>query len=374
MSSAPFPGPFGALPEAGEAAILRFPPPSDTPGAVRFVGGFEPFADFAEARGVDPAHLAVDFSALWRFVTAHPVVGESPALAESAALFVGNAIAVAHPAATWRATPELEVGTRTRSLPVAGLLQGMRAHPERLPEFLDMLATWPQEDEDDEEMRALDRDGATRALTVPPVAYRRPPLPEREYVDGDGRVIPYGSRWSDGAPPEDAYSRESHPERFAPLLLVVDALVEHLHDAYLVEVRRELDPQGAPRIVVEPSAGATIVLTPTPPCVRVEAGALFDAVVPSCTCDACDENADTAATELENTVLGIAAGGLREVFPVGRRAWVHTQLVFEEGSRSSGSGPAPDLPAEVRDEKAAVLGGLDDGWWPAWPLRVAPSS
>ena len=131
----------------------------------------------------------------------------------------------------------------------------------------------------------------------------------------------------------------------------------------------------ARRIVLEPPTGAPIALTETGPCVEVEAGALFRAIIPSCTCDACDETAESAADELERTLLAVAAGGLRERFPVGRRAWQLTQLVSLGGEgRSRSSGAAPELPEEVREQKAAVLRDLDDGWWPAWPLRAAPSA
>lgn len=373
MNGAVFPGPIGPTPEAS-SAILRMPSPA-APGPVRFIEGFEPFARFVEREGADPAALARDFPALWRFVAEHPMIADSPELAESGARFLGNAIAHVHPAATWRATPDLEIGTNTRSIPVAGLLQGILASPERLEDFQEMLGSWEQDDLDDQEMADLTRDPSTPVLVSPPIAYRRPTLPSREYSDDDGRVIHYGSRWADGVPPEEAYSRESHPERFEPLRLVVDALVEHLRTGYEAVVREESGPEGARRIVMQPGTGTPIVLTSTGPVVQVEAGAVFRAVIPSCTCDACDETAESAADELESTLLAIAAGGLRERFPVGRRAWQFTELVSPEGERrSSSAGPAPDLPEGVREQRVSVLRELDDGWWPAWPLRAASSS
>lgn len=374
MNGDVFPGPVGAPPGAA-SAILSFGPLTAAPGPVRFIEGFESFADLVEREGAVPTELAEDFPALWRFIAEHPIIADSAALAESAARFLGNAIAVLHPAATWRATPDLEVGTNTRSIPVAGLLQGILTHPERLDDFREMLASWEQDDLDDQEMQALTRDLPEPALIVPPVEYRRPTLPIHEYADDEGHIIRYGSRWAGGAPPEDAYSRESHPERFEPLRLVVDALVDHLRSGYETEVREEGGPEGARRIVLEPPTGAPIALTETGPGVQVEAGALFRAIIPSCTCDACDETAESAADELERTLRAIAAGGLRERYPVGRRAWQLTQLVSLGGEgRSSSSGAAPELPEEVREQKAAVLRDLDDGWWPAWPLRAAPSA
>ncbi|MFF7293065.1 DUF6226 family protein [Microbacterium sp. NPDC008134] len=334
--------------------------------------GGDAFAEFVARRGVDPAALAGDLAALWTFVAAHPTIADSAALAESAARFLGNAIILVHPAATWRSTPELEVGTNTRSVPVAGLVQGILAHPDRLEDFQEMLASWEQDDLDDQEMQEVLRDSSTPALVVPAVAYRRPTLPTHEYLDDDGRIIRYGRRWPDGVPPEEAYSRESHPERFAPLRGVVDALVEHLGDSYTVEVSAESAGEDARRIVMQPLTGAPITLTVTGPVVEVEAGELLRTVIPSCTCDACDETAESAADELERTLLAIAAGGLRERFPVGRRAWQLTELVSPEGEgRSSSAGPTAEMPEEVRERTASVLRDLDDGWWPAWLLRTA---
>lgn len=374
MSRDVFPGPFGPMPEAGAAAILWMPPQADAPGPVRFVDGFEPFADLLRSQGVDPAMLAGDLAATWDAVAAHPEILDRADLAAATARFVGNVIAVVHPAATWRMTGEPEIGTNTISIPVAGLVQGMVQQPDQRDAFLQMLGSWDRDDRDDEEMRALSAEDSARAAVVPARAYVRPALPTPTFFDERGDVIRYGRRWPDGIAPEESYSRESHPERFAPLTLVVDALVEHLRREYQVEVRRESGEDGTERIVLAPARGAQIAITPAVPSVRVEAGALFHAIVPSCICDACDETAETAADELERILLSIAAGGFREKYPVGHRAWLYTEVRSPDGERrETGSGPAPDLSAEDHERAAALLRGLDDGWWPAWPLRSTPA-
>ncbi|MEV8265072.1 DUF6226 family protein [Microbacterium sp. NPDC077057] len=374
MSSAVFPGPFGPMPEAGAAAIPWMPSPAEAPRPVRFVDGFEPFADFLRGLGIDPALLADDLAATWDVVAARPEILDRPDLAAAAARFVGNVIAVVHPAATWRMTSEPEIGTNTLSIPVAGLVQGMVQQPDQRDAFLQMLASWEQDDIDDEEMRALSaEDSAPAVVVVPARAYVRPALPPLTFHDDRGEVIRYGRRWPDGIAPEESYSRESHPERFAPLLLVVDALVEHLSREYEVEARRESGEDETERVVLEPARGARVVITPTVPSVSVEAGAHFHAIVPSCICDACDETAETAADELERILLSVAAGGFREKYPVGRRAWLYTEIRSPDGDRrESSSGPAPEMPAEARERTAALLRGLGDGWWPAWPLRSTP--
>ena len=55
-------------------------------------------------------------------------------------------------------------------------------------------------------------------------SYVRPLIEAPVFRDADGAVINYGSRWH-GSPPEDTYSVDTHPERFAPLHVVADALI-----------------------------------------------------------------------------------------------------------------------------------------------------
>lgn len=367
-----FPGTLSPMPDAATSAVMMWPGVEPAPPA-RFVEGFELFAAFVRDAGADPAALAADLVALWDFVAAHPELLASAETAEAASRFLGNAIAVAHPAATWRATPEPEVGTSTMSIPVAGLLQTIVAHPEQREPFREMIASWPQADRDDQELAALAHDDFSSDidLVVAPEPFVRPAFALPEFVDDDDPVIEYGSRWDGGSPPEDAYSRVSHPERFAPVLSVVDALVDHLERWYVVDVERAGEP-GTRVVRLRPTTGAAITLTATAESVGIEAGALFRDIVPSCTCDACDESAETVAAQLEETLLAIAAGGLREVFPVGQRRWLHTRIrTADGGGRSSGGEPGPSVPAEELDGAAEILGRLPNGWWPAWSLRAA---
>lgn len=367
-----FPDPLSPMPTASTGVISW---PSDPPPAPpRFVDGIDAFIAFVRGADADPVLLATDLSALWSFISEHPELLDDAGLTEATARFLGNAIAVRHPAATWRATPAAEIGTSTRSVPVADLLRIIVEHPERLEPFLDMFADWAQDDADDAELRALTRDRTAAELVVPAASFVRPALPTPEFRDDDGILIEYGRRWS-GPAPEEAYSRVSHPERFAPLLLVVDALIEHLAMSYVVEVDRRTGAEGALVVRLRPSTGAAITLTATAEgVVRIEAGALFRETVPDCTCDACDESAETEAGYLEETLLSIAAGGLRELFPLGGRGWKHIDLLtVDGGGRSSNGPPDPGLTDAQLSEVAEKLRGLDDGWWPAWTLRADSS-
>jgi hypothetical protein len=152
---------------------------------------------------------------------------------------------------------------------------------------------------------------------MPP--YSRPIVDAPPVLDDDG--VPYGSRWdaADG-PAEDAYSRTSHLERFAPLHAVADALVAHLastHDVTMVDgpdpsladphpdalrTARITPPDGGRGFALEWTAFPGVVVhAPGPRPAHVPASAY-----PACGCDACDDAWDQVADGLEDEVLTLA--------------------------------------------------------------------
>ncbi len=212
------------------------------------------------------------------------------------------------------------------------------------------------------------------------VQYERPQVVEKVFRDASGRVIEYGSRWGGGSPPEDTYSVVSHPERFAPLHIVADALISHLRALYDVEVQE--DPAFADDLLHErtehlravrltpadpDAAPLTFVFTAFPG-VIVHAGLLHDLVFPECGCDACDETWDTQAQDMEDKVFAVVAGrfqermGWREGAP-----WAEHSFEYGERGRSGGGRRAWRLPA-VRSAEGR-LRQLKHGWRP-WPART----
>lgn len=129
-----FPGTLAPMPGATASATLIWPSVESVAPA-RFVEGFKPFAAFARDSDADPAVLATDLFALWDFIAAHAELLDAPEMTEAASRFLGNAIAVAHPAARWRMTSEPEVGTSAMSIPVAGVLRAIVEHPEQREAF-----------------------------------------------------------------------------------------------------------------------------------------------------------------------------------------------------------------------------------------------
>ena len=140
------------------------------------------------------------------------------------------------------------------------------------------------------------------------LAYVRPSIVVEEYLDDDGTVIPYGSRWldNDRDGPEDTYSVTKHPERFQPLVDVAHAIIDHLVATY--DVERE-DPDDL-TVVLWPHEEdvTTLTFTFTPfPSVRVAGGAspIFQDM---CGCDHCDEDVIGLIQSLEEAVAGVVAG------------------------------------------------------------------
>jgi len=211
------------------------------------------------------------------------------------------------------------------------------------------------------------------------VTYQRPDIPRTTFVDADGAVIPYGSRWAFAAgPPEDAYSVLTHPERFAPLMDVADALIDHLAATY--HVTRE-DAESFPEFGEWGSLRA-VRLTPTDPLaarltfgfadhpgLRVRAGVLHEDLFPVCACDACDEDVEALAEQLEDMVFDVVEGNFRERVSPGLDLRVGFEFESVRGGRS-GEG-SPSLNVSRRELVAARkrLRGLPDGRWAAWSRR-----
>nr|WP_246246518.1 DUF6226 family protein [Isoptericola sediminis] len=204
-------------------------------------------------------------------------------------------------------------------------------------------------------------------------------MPPAVFRDDAGTPIPYGRRWRtvDG-PPESAFSAVTHPERFAPLHTVADALVEHLMATYDVEVTADGAPGPDPRVTGEPrrivhlrpardhAAPLTIIWSDLPGVV-VHAGLEHVETFPCCACDACDETVEDSADDLERLVLGVAAGTLREWV---RRSWpgARTVLVGAADATSAGEGRRRIPRTDIRRLRGR-LRALPDGRWQPWTRR-----
>lgn len=214
-------------------------------------------------------------------------------------------------------------------------------------------------------------------------SYVRPTIDAPEFRDAEGQIIDYGNRWS-GSPPEDTYSVDTHPERFAPLHTVTEALITYLRDTYDVDVvegtetAEDLlapayyDVVRAVRIQPNSPACASLTLVFTAyPGVYMHAGLLHDFHYPVCGCDACDSTWFREADKLEQQVLAVVTGNYSETIEGGFHPWVDHSFTFPNGT-SSGRSDARDLPADRLKAAEPVLRDLSEGW-AAWPRREADS-
>lgn len=210
--------------------------------------------------------------------------------------------------------------------------------------------------------------------------YARPSIDAPVFRDADGQVIDYGGRWP-GSPPDESYSVDTHPERFAPLHTVAEALILHLQDTYDVHVVEAaetaadlLHPAGdvvrAVRIRPnDPACAALTIVFTAYPGIRMHAGLLHDFHYPVCGCDACDESWEGQAGQLEEQVLAVVGGHYRESIGLGPRPWVEHSLSYPEGA-DRGRSRARDLPADRVKAARSVLRKLSAGW-AAWPRAVS---
>lgn len=215
-------------------------------------------------------------------------------------------------------------------------------------------------------------------------SYARPSIDALEFRDSGGEVIDYGHRW-DGSPPENTYSVDTHPERFAPLHAVADALIAHLRDTYDVdidegaEVAADLlhpsyhDVVRAVRIRPNDPACASLTLVFTAYLgIYMHAGLLNDFHYPVCGCDACDSNWEGEADDLERQVLAVVAGRYRETVELRELdPWIGYAFTYPDGARSSGSREQGMSPERLRAAKS--IHPLDQhDLWRVWRRADPP--
>lgn len=213
-------------------------------------------------------------------------------------------------------------------------------------------------------------------------SYVRPSIDPPVFRDASGEVIDYGRRWQ-GSPPDETYSVDTHPARFAPLHTVADALIAHVRDAYVAELTEGNDLAAdllrpAPEILravrirpANPACAALTIVFTAYPGVLVHAGLLHDFYYPVCGCDACDSSWEGEADQLEQQVLAVVSGHYRESIGRGLRPWVEYELASPDGGQS-GRSRVQDLPAErVKAAKPALRSQPEA--WAAWP-RADPDS
>jgi hypothetical protein len=172
-------------------------------------------------------------------------------------------------------------------------------------------------------------------------------------------------RWGPEGPPPEAYERITNPERFAPLAGEVDIVVAALVAAYdvVAEPVTLPEPSVVRAVRLTPAAGAPLVLGVTAfPAVLAWRGAWSRVdTIPTCACDACDEDLESAVAMLRE-LAALAVEPFTEELTRDRISW-----------RAEGRGGWSLLSRADHDALAATAppGTLT---WPAWPRRTASAS
>jgi len=185
--------------------------------------------------------------------------------------------------------------------------------------------------------------------------------------------------WGREGPPDDAYSRVTEPERFAPLHGWALEAVARLQRGYEVTLDEdgvtdadlERSPLSRPLMKLTPvqdsSAPITIAFTDFPG-LAVRAGHWLTDWFPSCGCDACDEMPEEEFERFTEFLSDVVAGRFREslyLYPEGdgrsnMELWGDDHRRSSRGSRVS------------RDEAVQMLDGETEIAleWTPWQPRA----
>jgi len=189
------------------------------------------------------------------------------------------------------------------------------------------------------------------------VTYRRPPLNLGIYLDDHGEPISYGNRWGMGHPPEDTYSVTRHPERFAPIVDVAEALREYLIATY------DVTEHGDQLVPSDPAAASLTIEVTDFPLARASAGISGFQGAWNCGCDACDDDVEELADTLERFVFAVVNAGFQDEIK-GRS--VHSSWHDDQGGTGS------ETPRKVVDKAvfAALKARGRDAVYAPWPTRT----
>lgn len=183
-----------------------------------------------------------------------------------------------------------------------------------------------------------------------------------------------GDRWGPAGPPDEAYSRVTDPQRYAPLHAIARDVLHDLQRRFDVTAHAssELDPNKtdqAPVTTLVPSDPASSPLSVTFtafPGLIVSFGHSHREPIPVCGCDACDETVEDCEELLRDLVETVITGSF------GERIVYDSEGVWHQTWRSTKSRSSSGR-TRVTAEEARALSeklGSDDARWAPWPPRA----
>lgn len=208
--------------------------------------------------------------------------------------------------------------------------------------------------------------------------YRRPVIAGHDFSDDRGALISYGQRWP-GQPAEESYSVTTHPQRFAPLHAVAQALVDWLPARFEAHCLQDPELACALGYATEPVVQSVRLIPADPACaslglvftnfpgVILEVGALYQWRFPFCGCDACDDSLDELVDNLEEQIGTVVAGHFTEILDESGSGLITHRFAPDGVAGSEISGGLEEISQE-RLAKARVM-LPPDGVWAPWPVR-----
>lgn len=187
------------------------------------------------------------------------------------------------------------------------------------------------------------------------------------------------NRWGNSLPPEDAYSRVTNADRFAPLhALALTRLQDLVHryevtsfDGLVQDAELANIPVARPTVRLIPAnasaASLTIAFT-TFPGLRARFGRWVTEPFPACGCDACDETLTGEFERFSWIVDQVVAGRFQEWIEarfIGRVYRCHEFWAPDSG-RSGGKSLVQNVTAEMRR-----LRNVRTHWTPWTPRLVS---
>jgi hypothetical protein len=174
-------------------------------------------------------------------------------------------------------------------------------------------------------------------------------------------------------PQDEDLSRVTNPGRFALLHEAAERLLDELAERYTVERREAKEPRGATgdfvrtvRLIPRTPAAAPLAIAFTDfPSVVLRLGRWHEESLPSCGCDACDEQPQDLVAEMRAQVEALVEGGLWERVRRGvTGSWSETRLIGRDFSAGRETLlDAREASAARRDGFAAPV------QWAPWPRR-----
>ena len=189
--------------------------------------------------------------------------------------------------------------------------------------------------------------------------------------------------WGREGPPDDAYSRVTEPERFAPLQGWALEAVARLQTEYDVPLDEggvrdaDLERSLLSRLLMkltpiqESSAPITIAFTGFP-CLGIRAGHWLTDWFPSCGCDACDEMPEEEFERFTEFLNDVVAGRFRESLYLDPAGDGRSGMELWGGGRrrrSRGSRVSRDKAVQILDGETEIV--LE---WTPWQPRADGTS